>query len=587
MLKQTGLIAIASCLLVLLLVGGCETREGQPAAAAKSSAPPATLRVAVIGDPALAEALRKVRGEWRAESSAELEIWELARREAAGAEKIDADVVIYPVGLLGSLAERRVIRPLKAQWLAGNPLDEADLLISPDSPALTWDGQPYAAPLGEPVFVLAYRADLFSRFGKQPPRTWEEYQTLAEFFGDRDKLLAAAKHDGAKNQQALEFPADWSGTLEPLAADWAAQLLLARAAAYAKHRDYFSVLFDRETMKSLITGPPFVKALSELEEAAKTAHVDLTRLTPWDTVRELLAGNSAMAIGWLSGAQRQNVSEHQVSVAFTELPGSAAAYNLGHQAWEDRGTDEEQRVTLRGISGLAGSVLRGTDHAETAFAFLTWLAGMRWSGEVLPASPSTAMFRQSQLEEPAIWTGNSLDRATAKQYGETVAAALRRRESMWMPRVPGQLEYLAALDQAVVAVIKAKQTPQQALDEAAAQWEKTTDRLGHEKQLEAYRRQHERRAVGCCRRVSMDELPTSTVEPPPKIVRMAILFEGGLGVAAIVCGWFMSVPPWQRLSWQPRDAGWGLAATLPLVLGLLLMRRVHRGPFGTIERGSR
>jgi multiple sugar transport system substrate-binding protein len=98
------------------------------------------------------------------------------------------------------------------------------------------------------------------------------------------------------------------------------------------------------------------------------------------------------------------------------------------------------------------------------------------------------MFRQSQLEEPSAWTGKELDASTVKQYGETLRAALARRETLLMPRIPGETGYLAALDDAVAAALGGKKSPQKALDEAAAQWQQITDRLGRDSQLEAYRR---------------------------------------------------------------------------------------------------
>ncbi len=85
---------------------------------------------------------------------------------------------------------------------------------------------------------------------------------------------------------------------------------------------------------------------------------------------------------------------------------------------------------------------------------------------------------------------------------------------------------------------------------------------------------------------TMSELRPPSAESPAKIVRLAVLFEGGVAVAAIACGYFMTIPPWQRVSWQWGDAGWGVAATIPLILGLLLMRRARRGA-GAIERGGR
>ncbi len=47
-----------------------------------------------------------------------------------------------------------------------------------------------------------------------------------------------------------------------------------------------------------------------------------------------------------------------------------------------------------------------------------------------------------------------------------------------VPRIPGESEYMAALDEAVIAAVKGKQSPQQALDAAAVKWQAITDRLG-------------------------------------------------------------------------------------------------------------
>ncbi len=303
-LKRLRLIAVA-ILALAPLNAGCEKARNDSSHAAKTGAPPAMLRLAVVDDPELAEALRKVRGEWRAESGSELDVQELPAGDIVSAEKIDADAVIYPLRLLGTLAQRKLIRPLSASWLKGDPLVAGDLLLSPDSPEFTWDGQAYAVPLGEPVFVLACNADVLEQLGKQPPRTWEEYQELVKLLGEKSKA---------------------SPTLEPLAPGWPSQLLLARAAAYAKHRDYFSVLFDRETMKPLIAGPPFVKALTELVAAVKNARVDLTALTPADTLKLLRINECNMAICSPSGAAEGRGSQAIKSVStdtritISELP---------------------------------------------------------------------------------------------------------------------------------------------------------------------------------------------------------------------------------------------------------------------------
>jgi membrane protease YdiL (CAAX protease family) len=55
-----------------------------------------------------------------------------------------------------------------------------------------------------------------------------------------------------------------------------------------------------------------------------------------------------------------------------------------------------------------------------------------------------------------------------------------------------------------------------------------------------------------------------------EVVRLAILFEGGLGVLACAAGWLVGVLPWEKLHWDWAGLGLGLAAGVPM-LGLLLL----------------
>ena len=52
--------------------------------------------------------------------------------------------------------------------------------------------------------------------------------------------------------------------------------------------------------------------------------------------------------------------------------------------------------------------------------------------------------------------------------------------------ITGTQEYYDALDSNLSAAMSGAKTPQQALDDTAAQWEAITDRLGRDKQLQAY-----------------------------------------------------------------------------------------------------
>ncbi len=453
---------MAAILAVGTLISGCNRDAHAPAAKAKTV--PAVIRLLVVDEPSLVAAIQGIAGDWKAQSDSPLQVSAISAEEAARAEKLDADAVIFPPELLGTFAERRLIRPLNRVWLSSDLLAADDLLTPLDSPELCWDGQPMAIPLGEPVLLAFYRTDVLERLGKTPPKTWDEYQQLVDQVGREHQLRPTA---------------------EPLAGGWAAQLLLARAAAYARHRDYLSVLFNRETMEPLIAGSPFVRALEELVKTAKLNPAGTAALTPQQCVDLVLNGKAAMAIGVLD---RHTKSLPTRPIAVAELPGSDTAYHWGQSRWEPRRVDETGRVTLRGLGGCIGAVVRGSDHAESAFLLLSWLASKHGSEELMSADIDFQPFRLSQLAAPQHWLSESVDPALAKTYAEVLSSALRRKEVLWMLQIPGANEYMAALDQAVRAAVSGEKTSQQALDAAAEQWKQITARYGVQKQRDAYRR---------------------------------------------------------------------------------------------------
>jgi membrane protease YdiL (CAAX protease family) len=78
--------------------------------------------------------------------------------------------------------------------------------------------------------------------------------------------------------------------------------------------------------------------------------------------------------------------------------------------------------------------------------------------------------------------------------------------------------------------------------------------------------------------------PASTASKwPPRIVVMAVLFEGGLGLLGLLAGLFMSVPPWRLLQGRPIDVVYGLAATVPMLAALWAMRTARSGPLGRLN----
>ena len=83
------------------------------------------------------------------------------------------------------------------------------------------------SPFGSPPLTLFYRRDLFEKLGLQPPESWAKYREAVTRLADRKALGDLAPAAGAQ----------WQGTVEPWGPGWAGQVLLARAAGYANHRN--------------------------------------------------------------------------------------------------------------------------------------------------------------------------------------------------------------------------------------------------------------------------------------------------------------------------------------------------------------
>ncbi len=69
-----------------------------------------------------------------------------------------------------------------------------------------------------------------------------------------------------------------------------------------------------------------------------------------------------------------------------------------------------------------------------------------------------------------------------------------------------------------------------------------------------------------------------------RFVRQAILFEGALGLAAVLLGAFIAVPPWRQFHWTFAAIAWGTVAAAPPLVMLLGLRLVQGGPIGRLNR---
>ena len=471
---RIGRLPVGCCLLLLLTgcpIGG-SNRDGGPGSVLPKEV---DLKLLVVDDPALATAIERLAGEWNAQTGSGFQVEQISQHELAARDVVPADAVICPSCQLGGLAENvGVVR-------VPDNLLEDDLGSWPDIFSLlrvretVWGSVVVGVPLGSPVFVVYYRADLLENLGRQPPQTWPQYQELAELLSDRDNLGAAAPRD--------DLP--WYGTLEPLGPGWAGLVLLARAAPYANHRENYSTVFSVDTMEPLIDGPPFVRALEELVAACASGPTEQLGYDPTAVRNAFWEGRCGLALSWPTAAKDSAPAGGEFPVGLAELPGSGEAYDVGEKAWEPRRKDEDPHVPLLGVAGRMGLVMGHSKWPDAAFQLLFWLSGEQ-STQLSPSSPATTLFRSSHLQSAEAWVEKQIPATTAAQYAEMTQHTLCRPQWLFPLRIPGRLKYLAAVDEAVHRAVEGEQTPEESLRQAAATWREITRQLGPESQREAY-----------------------------------------------------------------------------------------------------
>jgi hypothetical protein len=130
---------------------------------------------------------------------------------------------------------------------------------------------------------------------------------------------------------------------------------------------------------------------------------------------------------------------------------------------------------------MAAATASSSDQRR-AQGFVIWLAGREVSQQISPHSPATTLFRNSQVATSTRWTG-SLAPDASRQYADVLAQGLSLPRGFGLT-LPGRLDYLAALDEAVKQALDGKPASD-ALTEAAKKWTEITNKLGQGTQTRA------------------------------------------------------------------------------------------------------
>jgi multiple sugar transport system substrate-binding protein len=399
--------------------------------------------------------------------------------------------------------------------IAGNYLAAVDPLLaggkfphwSYDSmpPALRqlhgWAGVDYGVLNDADGQVLYYRRDVLNDPANQaafkeavgydmpvPPRTWQQVLDISRFFDGKNW----DKHDSQPDRgMVLHLKPGEQGFyhFQSLSASFA---ITPGAEVDRYHNVYW---FDPSDMRPLINSPGQVAALELLQELNKTGPAEQMgwRLPQaWDY---FLRGKAVFVFSWGDvGALCQDEARSRIkgNCAAAMLPGSSRYWDQEQQAWVEPA--EPNRVGNTTGGSWHGVVMASSAQQEAAYSFLAlmaikpfsqWAVQHGWTG--INPGFHYQMLQPEGEARLADYVRAGWDPTDVKDYLQAFQATFNADTMLPYLRIRGTPAYWSVLDTELARALGGRKTAQQALDDTAAAWNKITDELGREQQLDAYR----------------------------------------------------------------------------------------------------
>lgn len=383
------------------------------------------------------------------------------------------DVVTFYPAYIGDFAGNGYLEPLD-EYMKKDPSDvwdpnPADVLAPFWELYCKFGGKVYALPIDGDVHMLMYRKDLFehpeeqaafkAKYGKalKPPETWEDWVQIGAFFTRKKGEKLAGK----------VLDRNFYGSAEFAKRGFSFGWFVNRWAPFGE--PYFD-----ENMKPLVNSPNAVKALQNFVDSLENAPPDV-RGYGYDELRDaLLKRTVAMVVQWTDVPKKgadPNHSDIAGKMGVGRVPG-----------WEIDGEVVHRALML---VGRVVAVAADSRNKEAAYWVAKHISYDRSLENVSTALTGLDPYRTVHFTNPQAYTMfGSNEEAQAYLKGVEAAMADGYPEIF----IPGAAQYADSLELHVSKTLAGQETPEVALNAVAKEWDKITDKLGRDKQIELWRK---------------------------------------------------------------------------------------------------
>ena len=433
---------------------------------------------------------------WEAYTGAKISWIDLAQADynARLQQSIATGTVDFDIAEMGAPFEGDVcgkgLASEMPDWVKAQ-IDMDDYVGYLKAPVGTWNGKTYRISIDGDCHNFNYRTDYFAdadlaaawkaEGGKGEwavPTTWQQVNAMTKF-------LKGKKVDGQDAYGYLDPAKGWGG--------FGFYYLGSRATAYAKHPDDKAWLFDADTMKPRVNNPAWVRAIQDVIDSLPYEPADQLNADPGTTgFNQFLAGTGSMLAWWGDIGSNAKTSDTSVIgdvVGFSILPGSDDVYNSKTGKWETLSTGPNFSPNMAYI-GWGVYVMARVD-SDPVKQKAAWSAAAHLGGKDMAlwcaAYPSGFQpYRNSQFDIQE-WVAAGYDEAFITSYLNSQSDSYNHPNAAIEPRIPGIFQYYSVAEDELAKIFAGGSTAQVGADKIAAAWEKITDQLGRDKQIELYK----------------------------------------------------------------------------------------------------
>ncbi len=330
-----------------------------------------------------------------------------------------------------------------------------------------WGGDTIAIPVDGDVAMMYYRKDAFESAEAQAmykekynadlavPRTWEEFQQVAEFFTGWDWAGSGKPGYGFQTStwDRAFIEQQWAPMMASAGGNW----------------------FD-DDCNPAFNNSAGVRAANDLKALIATAPPGSASLSWGQTMETVFAEDVAMVL-WYMDLGRLGWAENSW---FASSGGPEKMAKFGYGEWPGYETDGTYRNFNSMFYGRVASITNFTENADACMAVVkTLLTPERRVLSMDDAQSGSDMFLKTDYSTDAFKTltpsQEFLD-AAKKVIGNGFPEMI----------MPGTGEYMDALQGELHGFINGSGTAGEALDRAAERWQAITERYGRDSQKEAW-----------------------------------------------------------------------------------------------------